>query len=880
METTLSKGNEFETLVYEILYHTIPQSIEFYYGSGDRGRDIILQYNIHGQNKQVIVECKNYHGTVTQKDVVNSINWAVANRPDLYYLWISSHLSPSTKDYIKKIAVQYNLAILYEENESIQKYKEALKSGENVVFTRLKSKIQDVIYKNSELFNGLEYNSKILISNHYLLDRQEERKILKKSTITNFYLTGTSGIGKTQLAKVIAKYYFDRKEKIFWHRVISKNDNEYQVKCFLEAMGTFFKANFNDNYLYEYINSHGSYLTNQLINILNSMFNAHKTIIFIDDIHKCSLDNYAFLELLYQLVQNDNCRCYFLGWFNIFDISKIDLFNQINYIEIKPLDDQYIKKIAKHSNTKLSDDLLNLVVEKSQGFPGLAEVIPNATELIYIDNLEQTFTNLLEYLADDEVEILIALVISRVALPKNILFNNYYEACRQLERRKIIKTEGNTLVLHDRFKDLIQKSYNLKNPNSFILLEKCSKQETVILIDLLYTYLSYEMKNEITNILNQYFDILISKGFDSMLFDFIRKMEEQEPVNSIDLIIKKMILIERKAEYDMLGMYLEITEKMIDKENPHYFMRQYLKYRYFYFNCMFDKMFNDFWSDFNNIQMYPKDIYLQILFIIGRTFYIQGDMLSATEIYSYIFNEAFQNTLSNLCIKALHRICIIEEKLGMYESAKKTLDKLMKSKYFISSKRQAFANYRLAKCYLGLNDITSAHEKNNKSIEIKESLNAQRGLIFSYKLRAQIYFAEQDIDSALLWGNQAYTLATNQNLNKEVVATGILLAKIYLLKKENKKAEEIIENCTDFARAYALVYRLQILDEICNQYNLVRLHNIITAELESASLLLKKEQADYSKFLFPVISKSIQSDKIEELFTGHNSLSQKLLYIL
>ena len=60
MENTLSKGNEFETLVYEILYHTMPFTIEFYYGGNDRGRDIKLQYNVHGQNKQVIVECKNY----------------------------------------------------------------------------------------------------------------------------------------------------------------------------------------------------------------------------------------------------------------------------------------------------------------------------------------------------------------------------------------------------------------------------------------------------------------------------------------------------------------------------------------------------------------------------------------------------------------------------------------------------------------------------------------------------------------------------------------------------------------------------------------------------------------------------------------------------
>ena len=106
------------------------------------------------------------------------------------------------------------------------------------------------------------------------------------------------------------------------------------------------------------------------------MINAYHPIFFIDDIHKCRLDNTIFLELFYQLIQNDNCRCYFLGWFNIFDISKFKMLSKINYIEIKPLDNKYIRQIAKHSNTKLSDNSLELIVEKSQGFPGLAEVMP------------------------------------------------------------------------------------------------------------------------------------------------------------------------------------------------------------------------------------------------------------------------------------------------------------------------------------------------------------------------------------------------------------------------------------------------------------------------------------------------------------------------
>lgn len=877
---TLSKGTAFEMQVYEILYHTVPFSIEFYYGGNDRGRDIILQYNIHGQKKQVIVECKNYKTVVTQKDIVSSINWAVANRPDLYYIWVSSHLSPSTKDYIDKISTQYNLAIIYEEKESISKYQEALLSGDDTAFAMLKTKIEYTIHKNSKIFNDLEYNSKILMSNHYLLDRTEERKILKNNTVFNYYITGASGLGKTQLAKIVAKFYYKKGYKIFWHRIISENENEYQVRCFLEAVGTFFKANFNDDYMCAYLSNHGSHITNQLINIFNSMINAYHPIFFIDDIHKCRLDNTIFLELFYQLIQNDNCRCYFLGWFNIFDISKFKMLSKINYIEIKPLDNKYIRQIAKHSNTKLSDKSLELIVEKSQGFPGLAEVMPKSEELIYINSLEQTFEKLLDYLSEPEKELLIALVISRIPLPKNMLYDKYYEASKQLERRKIVKNEGSTLVVHDRFKDLIKKSYSLKNSQSFLLLEKCSSQESVLLIDLLYIYLTYNMYEEIRDTLNKHFDYLVKNGFDIMLFDFIKNVEEKEPVVQIDFIIKKMVLVERRADYDLLGMYLDITENMIDTYSEYFYLREYLKYRYFYFKCMFEEMFNNFWNNFQDIQSYPKDIYLQILFIIGRTYYIQGDMETATEIYYYIFNIAYSNLLSNLCIKSLHRICIIEEKLKMYECAKKTIEQLLKNKFFISSKRQAFAYFRISKCYLGLEKMELAHKENDKSIEIKESLNAQRGLIFSYKLRAQIFMADDNLQEAVLWAKRAYSLALEQNLDKEIVATGIVLAKILLMSNDNIKATEIIENCIYPAKSYALVYRLETLNNICKEYDLSLMQNIIESEYESAVLQLKKEQADYKKYLEPIISKNINKDRIKTLFEKKKSLSHELLNLL
>lgn len=293
MENTLVKGSEFETLVYEILYHTLPFKIELYYGGNDRGRDIVLKYNILGSQKLVIAECKNYTSSITQKDIVTSINWAVANKPDLFYIWVSSHLTPATKDYIEKISIQYNLSVLYEEKESIAKYKEALESGNDAVFDSLRAKILYTIRANSEIYNNLEYNSKILVSNHYLLDRKEERKSLKGKKYKNYYLSGASGVGKTQLAKVVAKYYYKKGNKIFWHRIISENENEYQVKCFLEAIGTFFQANYNDSYLSEYIREHG-----KLCNILNSTINKYHPIFFIDDIHKCRLDNEVYFRIV------------------------------------------------------------------------------------------------------------------------------------------------------------------------------------------------------------------------------------------------------------------------------------------------------------------------------------------------------------------------------------------------------------------------------------------------------------------------------------------------------------------------------------------------------------------------------------------------------
>jgi len=173
-----------------------------------------------------------------------------------------------------------------------------------------------------------------------------------------------------------------------------------------------------------------------------------------------------------------------------------------------------------------------------------------------------------------------------------------------------------------------------------------------------------------------------------------------------------------------------------------------------------------------------------------------------------------------------------------------------------------------------------AHQKNDKSIEIKESLNAQRGLIFSYKLRAQIYYTNNELQNALIWAEKAYFLAHEQNLEKELIATGIVLAKIYLSQNEIEAAKKIIENCIHPSKLYTLVHRLSVLGDICKQYQLDALYSIIQKELKSAVLQLVEEQTDYQKYLAPIIKEHIQKNKIDALFNERISLSQELLQLL
>lgn len=874
---TTQKGNEFENIVFSILKKTHPKHIEFYRGGSDRGKDIVAMYEYNGITKTVIVECKNHNSSIKQKDICESLNWAVSAKPDLFYIWTSTYLTPTTKDYILSISKQYKLNVAWEEKISLEKYTDVFNhKDDDQLFLELKKRIYNLL-NIAECSYELEYTSRILPSNHALINRKQEKAFLLDDYKHIYYLMGPSCVGKTQLAKCIAKDYFENGRFVFWHRVFMQ-DNECQIKSLLEALGTFFACVLKRNELNEYLNSHGNYLTSSLINIVKTMLSNYDCVLFIDDIHKCNSNQY--IELLIQLLDVANSKIYLLGWFNIFDIHDLRLNNKIVFMDVKPLSAQHIREIALSINGTLNDEELGEIVDRSAGLPGLAEILPTNKNYINCDGLLSYFGTLISLMEIKEKSLLFSLALSRAPLPIKLLERyNYRSTFEKLTQKRLAKLEGDVIVLHDMYKKYVKDLSYLIPEETFHIIEMCAEDNPLLYIDLMTLYCETEKSDKYDKILKEKFDFLLSMGYDVMLLYTLQEREKLNKKNALFILIKKMILLERKAEYDLLGNYISITKDIIDRTNEDYYMWNYLNLRLNYFQCNFEKLLKFFYDNIAVYQNYPIELYLQILFIIGRTYYVIGEMRIAVGIYYYIFNLAIRNNLSSLSTKAIHRICIIEEKIGLFRVASQTLELLMDTRYFVSIKRQAFAYYRLSKCALGNGNYEEAIKYNNKSIEIKKSLNAQRGLAFSMKLHSQIYYKMRDIPKAIYWGEEAYKKAQQLNLKKEEVATGITYAYALLAADQAKHAQCILNTCIKHASKMNLEHRLKAIISLCDNYNLFELKKIAIDALLSAEKYMAEIMQLYKRHLHETIANNTNLGKIDDLIDHQRALSPSLMIL-
>lgn len=657
-------------------------------------------------------------------------------------------------------------------------------------------------------------------------------------------------------------------------------DSECQIKNLLDALGTFFSCVLKRNDLSEYLTNHGCFLTSALINITKVILSNYKCALFIDDIHKCNGENYQYIEFLMQLLEIHNSKVYLLGWFNIFDISNFKLNNTITFIDVEPLSAQHIREIALENDKTLNEEELNEIVKRCDGLPGLAEIIPANKSYNNFDGLISYFRSIISIMEAKEKSLLFSLALIRVPLPIRLLEKlNYHMACKKLTQKRLTKFEGGIIVLHDMYKKHIKDLLYLMPEDTFNILEYCAEDIPLIYIDLLNLLCITNNIDRYDILLKDKFSFLLSMGYDIMLLDTLQKRERINKRNTLTILVKKMILLERKSEYHILANYINITKDIIDESSEDYYMWNYIYMRFRYFRCNFVSIITDFYNKLEEYSSYPIDQYLQILFIVGRTYYIMGEMEIAAEIYYYIFNLAVRNNLPNLSTKAIHRICIIEEKVGLFEETMKTLNELIDSNCFVSLKRQAFAYYRLSKCALGNKDFESAIKYNEKSIEIKKSLNAQRGLIFSMKLYSQIYFQENDIPKALYWGEEALKKAKELSIYKEEVATGIVYARALLAADQKTKAENILHSCIEQSCNMNLRYRLKTIINLCNEYSLFELCDISKSALSSSESYINEMTNLYKYYLKNKIKKNIDLNKIDELFNHKKALSSLLIML-
>lgn len=109
--------SDFEHFCFDLLLALGFHNVDWRRGGSDRGRDLEatwLQSEPGGTSVQQrwLVECKRYlSGGVPISELINKLAWADAERPHYLLIITSSHLLPSTKDWLDSVAASKSYQI-------------------------------------------------------------------------------------------------------------------------------------------------------------------------------------------------------------------------------------------------------------------------------------------------------------------------------------------------------------------------------------------------------------------------------------------------------------------------------------------------------------------------------------------------------------------------------------------------------------------------------------------------------------------------------------------------------------------------------------------------------------------------------------------------
>lgn len=385
-----------------------------------------------------------------------------------------------------------------------------------------------------------------------------------------------------------------------------------------------------------------------------------------------------------------------------------------------------------------------------------------------------------------------------------------------------------------------------------------SETEIEIVLDIVSIYSEHKLLQNAYVFLEESFSRLLHHQIIKKTLELVQDIEEISTDNKylIELCKMKIILLERLSQYDLCIQYLKMIEKDIDFCSSQWEKIYYVQLRCFYFRNLYDELLLSISNNRKCIfEQMKEDLRIQVLLLTGRVYYIRGDLEISLIIYLLSYQLAISNNIIALAVKAIHRIAMIECCKGLYLESKSTFLKLTELESLVTAKRKSFAYYRIAKCCFALNELNESVEYLKKSLSIKNSYNDKRGIMYSYKMLANVHFKKHEFVDALFYIKQAQNIAKELGLTKEIVAVNLALAKNilkYNINCEEVDIKELLYDSLCIASKEKLLFRIETIVRL-SEGNYSEIHNESKKQYELTKQLLErstlKQQDMYSEYL-------------------------------
>lgn len=827
MLSSIKDGYEFERKVCTVLYKTNPYNLSYYDGGPDRGRDICVEYLNNNIKYNVIVECKFHHSGVSKENIMPTLNWATVHHPDLLYFWIVPYLTPAAKDFVQAFEKKYKISVRIEETVNIEEYFKYVNDDDAKIWLNLREKILNSC-TNKHFTNYFipEYEFDKSENSPFLIDRETEREKLLYNKKMAFYLQGVSACGKTQLLKYVAFVYIKKSLPIFWYTIKSGNVKQ-QCSDFFHTLARYFDSVHQDKTLVEYFETYGYFISQDLENIVVYLLNKYNPILFFDDVHYCQKENVSMRILFKKLIKYQICRMYFAGWFNIFDFFSNEK-GCITTIILEGMKKKELDLIIQHYSGECNPAVAELIEQHFYGLPGYAVLANKEMIANDIKGANDFLAYFLTLLSPEEQIVLFTLSLLSTDVQGDFLVKQGYAMqLVSLENKHLLIARRHCYTVHDKYRTFFSRCTIKESILSKVtlLMEKYATLQPSAFLDLI-NFRLFE-KNYIIawHILSTNFQLLVVNQFYTEVLKQLQEIElkTQGEININDIILKKIVLLERLGKYDICLQYIRLFDdtnlfNQLDQETIFY-----IQLRCLYFTNKYDDILELYNDNYLIVENYTdRDIYIQILLIIGRVFYIRGSSNGAIIYYLLAYQQAHKLHKKSSEVKAIHRIAMVERRLGLVFDSRKTFQELLKLDALITPKRRSYIYYRIAKCFYNEGNLKEAKDYNKKSIKIKKSYNDTRGLLFSESLSAMICLKEKDYLGAYYHSTKACKYADSLKLHKEWLTA--VLVKVSTTLQEMSNNSNVSDINSDLQRGLKiaieekLLLRLITIEKLTEEY--------------------------------------------------------------